>query len=93
LHFDFIKQPWGVRCTDGTLMLRWVTSDAFGNGIRHAPGTVAPTTCTFAVGSVADGCTAAGPRGEGALPPDRAPCIVSKYSLLPYIPPKLDINH
>jgi hypothetical protein len=80
LRFDFVKQPRGVRCTDGTLMLScWVSSDAFGSGIPRAPGTAATTACTFAVGSAADGCRAAGP-AAGALPPDRVPCIVSKYS-------------
>jgi hypothetical protein len=80
VRFDLVKQPRGVRCTDGTLMLSWVTSDAFGSGIRRALGTAAPTICTFAAGLAADGCRAAGPRGAGALPPDRVPCIVSKYS-------------
>ena len=79
LRFVFVKQPRGVRFTDGTLS-RWVSSDAFGSGIPHALGTAAPTACTFDVGSAADGCRAAGPRGAGALPPDRVPCIVSKYS-------------
>jgi hypothetical protein len=71
------KQPRGVRFTVGTLIL-WVSSDAFGSGIPRALGTAAPTACTFAVGSVADGCRAAGP-GAGALPPDRVPCNVSKH--------------
>ena len=43
--------------------------------IRCAISTAAPTACTFAVRSAADGCWAAGP-GAGALPPDRVPCIV-----------------
>jgi hypothetical protein len=84
-RFDFVKQPRGVRFTNGTLMPSWVISDAFGSGIRRALGTAAPTACTFAVGSAADGCRAAGP-GAGALPPHRVPCIVSKYS--PRFPPE-----
>jgi hypothetical protein len=84
LRFDFVKQPRGVRFTDGTLMSSWVSSDAFGSGIRRALGTAAPTVCMFAVGSAADGCRASG-LGAGALPPDRVPCIVSKYS--PRFPP------
>ena len=86
MRFVFVKQPWGVRFTDGTLIL-WVSSDAFGSGIPRALGTAAPTACTFAVGSVADGCRAAGP-GAGALPPDRVPCIVSKYSPTALYSPK-----
>jgi hypothetical protein len=62
------------------LMLSWVSSDAFGSGIPRTLGTAAPTACTFDVGSVADGCRAAGPGAAGALLPDRVPCIVSKYS-------------
>jgi hypothetical protein len=61
------------------LMLSWVNSFAFDSGIPRALGTAAPIACTFAVDSAADGCRAAG-LGAGALPLDRVPCTVSKYS-------------
>jgi hypothetical protein len=67
-----------VYFTDGTLKSSWVSSDAFDSRIRCALGTSAPTACTFAVRSAAEGCRAVGP--ASALPPDRVACIVSKYS-------------
>jgi hypothetical protein len=73
-------------------MPSWVSSDAFGSGIRCALGTAAPTACTFAVGSAATPTRARracmrGSRSTGSAPNERGSQRAESRLLLQLIPP------